>query len=356
MLGYPIAEARMNSLKKEYLGKLKFDTGQAATLRAIGEYKGRQELFNRQIPETLETLRTLAIIESTESSNRLEGVTAEPDRIRALVQRSATPIGRSEGEIAGYRDALALIHEASGAHAFDVNTVKLLHTMLYRYTSLRSGEWKSGDNVIIERTPDGKIKERFRPVNASETPEAMRLLVERYAEALRGGGDPMVIVPLAVFDFLCIHPFMDGNGRVARLLTVLLLYHAGYQVARYISLERIIEESRETYYEVLERSSQGWHEGKHDIMPWLTYIWGVLIRAYKEFEERVGTITTSWGSKSEQVGLAVKRQLKPFAISDIENECPGISREMIRHVLRQMRDKGEIRSTGIGRGAKWVRI
>ena len=165
----------------------------------------------------------------------------------------------------------------------------------------------------------------------------------------------MVVIPLAILDFLCVHPFRDGNGRAARLLTLLLLYHFEYRVGRYISLERIFEESKETYYETLERCSQGWHQGKHNAYPWMDYFWGVLLRAYREFEERVGNIRTGKGSKTEQIRNAVERRIGPFAISDIESDCPWISREMIRLVLRQLRDERAIVLQGKGRGAKWIR-
>ena len=216
--------------------------------------------------------------------------------------------------------------------------------------------WKEKENVIIDRYSDGTERIRFRPVSPENTPRAMDLMIERYNKAVLDRRDPLVVIPLVIFDFLCTHPFQDGNGRIARLLTLLLLYQAGYEVGRSISLERIFEETKESYYETLERSSQKWHEEEHDIMPWLTYFWGTLIRAYKEFEERVGTITTGRGSKTEQIKLAVERKVGPFSISDIENECPGISRDMIRHVLRTLRNDGIIRSTGIGRGAKWVKV
>jgi len=165
-----------------------------------------------------------------------------------------------------------------------------------------------------------------------------------------------IVAPLAILDFLCIHPFRDGNGRMARLLTLLLLYHFGYQVGRYISLERIIEESKETYYEALDRSSEGWHEDRHDPIPWLNYFWGTLIRAHGEFEDRVGTLLRGRGSKTELVREAVARRLGPFSISDIERDCPGVSRDMVRHVLRQMRDAGELEVQGHGRGARWVKL
>ena len=166
--------------------------------------------------------------------------------------------------------------------------------------------------------------------------------------------EPLLIIPAVILDFLCIHPFRDGNGRSARLITLLLLYHFDYQVGRYISLERIFEESKESYYETLEKSSFGWHQGKHDLMPWMTYFWGVMIRAYKEFEQRVGTIKIQ-GSKAQHVRETIENMLGPFAISDIEKSCPSISRETIRLILRQLRDEGSIVSTGKGRNAKWIR-
>lgn len=346
----------MNSLSRDYLEQLTFDSTHAATLRVIGEYKGKQELFNRQSPEALETLKSLAVIESTESSNRLEGIVADRERVQAIVKKSTRPIGRSEQEIAGYRDALNLIHESWKGLPFTINVIKQLHSVMYRYLPYEGGKWKEEENVIVERSYGGKTRVRFRPVSVENVPGAMELLIERYNDAVRDGKDALVIIPLVIFDFLCIHPFKDGNGRMARLLTLLLLYQSGYHVGKYISIERIYEENKESYYETLELSSQGWHEKKHDIMPWLSYFWGILIRAYKEFEERVGTITTGRGSKTEQIMLAVKRKIGPFAISDIEKECPGISRDMIRHIIHKMRDDGIIRSTGIGRNAKWVMV
>jgi Fic family protein len=346
----------MNSLGYEYLKKLKLGPDLVANLRVIGEYKGKQELYTNQSPETLKILRELAIIESTESSNRLEGIIADHKRIQAIVQKSTRPQNRSEQEIAGYRDALALIHDSWQALPFSIDAIKQLHGIIYKYLPDKGGIWKEKENLIIERYPDGAKRIRFQPVSVKDTPNAMDELVKRYEEAVLDNRDYLLIIPFSVFDFLCIHPFQDGNGRMARLLTLLLLYHAGYKVGKYISLERIFEETKESYYETLEASSQNWHNGKHDIFPWLTYFWGTLIRAYKEFEERVGVIKTGRGAKTEQIELVVKRKVGPFAISDIENECPGISRDMIRHVLRKMRDEGLIKSTGIGRGAKWIKI
>ena len=347
----------MRSLNINYLKILNFSAEQASVLKKIGEYRGKQELFNRQTPEILESLQQVAIIESSESSNRLEGVTAPHDRIEALVLKSTTPKNRSEQEIAGYRDALGLIHESAQYMDFTVNIILQCHSVVCRYMPDEGGRWKMVNNEIVERNPDGSIKKiRFRPVSAVQTPQAMDTLAKSYNEAInQHRKEPLVVIPLTILDFLCIHPFTDGNGRVARLLTLLLLYHFDYQVGRYISLERIIEESKDTYYETLEHSSKGWHQGKHDTFPWMNYFWGVLLRAYREFEERVGKIRTGKGSKTEQIRMAINRKIGPFAISDIESDCPGISRDMIRVVLRQLRDEKAIILRGKGRGAKWIR-
>ncbi len=270
-----------HSLDPIYLRKLSFSAEDASTLQRIGECKGRQALFVQQTPEVLESLRQVAIVESSESSNRLEGITAPRERVEALVLKTSMPATRSEQEIAGYRDALALIHESAEHMAFTVNVILQIHSIIYRYLPNDGGRWKMADNEIVERNPDGTLhRVRFRTVPAVATPGAMDLLVDRYRLAVDGERlDPLVTVPLAVFDLLCIHPFTDGNGRTARLLILLLLYHAGYDVGRYISLERIFEESHETYYETLETSSQKWHEGQHDVRPWRRYCWGVMLRA-----------------------------------------------------------------------------
>jgi Fic family protein len=345
------------SLSPSYLNAISFDGDQASTLRQLGEYRGRQDLFRKQAPEVLASLRQLAVIESTESSNRLEGVTAPRERVEALVLRPTVPANRSEQEIAGYRDALNLIHEASAEMVFSVNVILQLHSILYRFQPGGGGRWKPTQNDIVERNPDGSIRRvRFTPVAPVATGQAMDDLVGGYAQALAEQQEPLVVIPLAILDFLCVHPFADGNGRTARLLSLLLLYHFDFEVGRYISLERVIEESKETYYEALEASSSGWHQGRHTPHPWLRYFWGILLAAYKDFERRVGAIRDAPGAKTALVEEAVRRRWRPFAISDIEAECPGVSRDMIRHVLRAMRERGEIRITGRGRAAKWARV
>lgn len=346
----------MHSLTPDYLASLRYDGLQLATLRALGEYRGKQQLFVSQSPEVLSDLKQLAVIESTESSNRLEGVVVSPARLKSLIIKNAEPKSRSEQEVAGYRDALALIHEAADDMPFSAGVIQQLHSILYRYMPQDGGAWKATNNDIIERHPDGSSRIRFQPVAAHLTPMAMADMVQRYRAALdQHLADPLVLVPLSILDFLCIHPFPDGNGRVARLLTLLLLYQFDYDVGRFISLERIFEDSKESYYETLEASSQGWHEDKHDVRPWLDYFWGALLRAYKEFEERVGTIDNRHGSKSDRVRAEVFKRTLPFSISEIEEACPGISRDTVRMVLRALKAEGVIEPTGKGRSAKWRR-
>ncbi len=346
----------MHSFAPSFLDRLSFSTDEVAALTALGEARGRQELFIHQQPERLESLRQAAIIESAESSNRIEGITAPRARIEALILKPSAPRDRSEQEIAGYRDALSLIHDSHAHMPFSVNVLLQLHGMLYRYHHAQGGRFKMSDNQIVERRPDGTTRVRFQPTTALETPQAMASLSERYRSAVEPPAlQPLVAVPLAILDLLCIHPFSDGNGRVARLATLLLLYQQGYAVGRYISLERIFEESKESYYETLEASSQGWHEGEHDPHPWLAYFWGALQRATSEFEERVGVLSGGRGSKSELVRDTILRRFGPFAISEIERDCPAVSRELIRLVLRQMRDEGVLELRGRGRGAKWIR-
>lgn len=347
----------MSSLTLSYLGNLNFTAEQVSTLRLLGEYRGKQALFFKQSPETLKSLRLVAKIESSESSNRLEGIELPHKKIAELVLKEAAPKNRSEQEIAGYRDALNLIHESAEHMHFSSNIILQLHGILCRYMPNPGSRWKATDNEIIEKHLDGSYRIRFIPTKAHLVPDAIDELTRNYSLSLTEyKQDALVLIPLTILDFLCIHPFSDGNGRLSRLLTLMLLYQSDYQVGHYISLERIFEESKESYYETLELCSQHWHEGKHDSRPWLNYFWGVLLRAYREFEERVGIITTSKGSKTELIRSAINRRVIPFSIVDIESDCLGISRDMIRRVLRQMRDEGIITVSSGGRGAMWKRI
>ena len=349
----------MLPLNPKFIDSLNFTSTHLADLRKLGEYRGKQDLFSKKSKEVLAILKQHAVIESVESSNRLEQITAPYQRIKGLVNNSTAPKNRSEQEIAGYRDALNLIHESYEHMELSVNVIKQLHTMIHRHLPEDGGKFKLADNKIVERDSSGNvIRERFVPVSAVQTPAVMNNLCQNYIDFLNNSNtDPLILFPLLTLDFLCIHPFKDGNGRISRLLTLLVLNRHGYEVGKYISLERIFEESKKSYYSTLHKSSQGWHESKHDPFPWMEYFWGVVIRAYKEFEEKVVLIKETVGgkgSKAELIKLSIRNKIGPFSISDIEKDCPGISRDMIRHVLRQLRDEGKIHVLGIGRGAKWI--
>ena len=347
----------MNSLTEKYINSLNFSPAHLSVMKKIGEHRGKQELFFRQTPEALDSLQHIAIIESSESSNRLEGITAPHKRVEGIVKKELKPETRSEQEIAGYRDALALIHSSGEDMKFSVGNILKLHKIIYNYMPETGGKIKQADNEIIELNTDGSFKRvRFKPVSAKKTAGALSALEKNYINlAYVKEIEALIIIPLAVLDFLCIHPFRDGNGRVARLLTLMLLYHFDYQVGRYISLERLFEESKQSYYETLETSSKNWHKGKHDSFPWLNYFWGVMLKAYGELEDKVSNIRKGKGSKTDQIIAAVNRKIKPFAISEIEAECPLISHDMIRIVLRKLRNEGKIKTVGKGRGAKWLK-
>jgi Fic family protein len=328
------------------------------SIRQLGEYKGKQDLFREQSPQLLESLRQAAVIQSTESSNRIEGVVAPNKVIRDLVRGRAQPKNRSEQEIAGYRDVLTTIHASSEHIPFTTGVVQQLHRDLYKFTPTQGGEWKQADNTITEKLPNGVERVRFQPTPAFRTPEAMKELHERFNERWEEQQvDRIILIPTYVLDFLCIHPFHDGNGRMARLLALLLLYKAGYEVGRYISLEQVIEETKEGYYDTLFRSSQGWHEAHHDLRPFWDYFIGVvLLRAYRLFEERVGAVSGARGAKREIVIDAVEHLPVQFRYGDLERACPGVSRPTIARVLRELREGGRITLIKGGRDALWEKV
>lgn len=348
----------MHSLLRSFTGSLSFSSEHLTTIKKLGEFKGKQELYSMQIPEVLERLRENAIIESVTASNRIEGITAPETRIKAIVRKPEKGHNHNEQALAGYRDALNLIHTSHQGMVFGCNIILQLHSMIYRYLPEDGGHWKYADNVIEERNPDGTlIRVRFKPVSHLETPAAMKALEEGYREQTeRYRTEPLILIPLAILDFLCIHPFKDGNGRIARLLSLLLLYKTGFEVGRYISLERIIDDSLKSYYDALEGSSTIWHANAHDPFPWISYFWGVLIRAYKELDERVGTAQSSKGSKTARVTETIMSFPGEFSISDLEKTCPTVSRDMIRVVLRQLKEENIISVQRRGRASKWTVI
>lgn len=340
-------------------GQLEKTNVPMSTVRSIGllgEFKGKQQLFEKQSPQVLSALREIARVQSIESSNRIEGVTAASGRVAELAAEKTTPRDRSEQEIAGYRDVLSTVH--ANALGMDVSTglILQLHRDLYQFSPNPGGAWKSTANDIVDVLGDGTHRLRFSPVAPHLVDSAMSDLLTGYHSAVSGGqADSLIAVPAFVLDFLCIHPFSDGNGRMSRILNLMLLYQAGYDVGRYISLEKVIEDSKETYYEALEASSDGWHEGQHDLVPWLQYSHGVLIAAYLEFEQRVGQMGTGRGAKRKMVIDCIRHLPMTFRYADVERACPGVSRPTIVRVLGELRDKGEIRCTKGGRDATWER-
>jgi len=347
----------MNSFDDRFDQRFPLTHGLVKTVRLLGEYRGKAELYRQQMPQALDTLKQAAIIQSTESSNRIEGITAPTRRIREIVEEKTAPRDRSEQEIAGYRDVLNTIHGNHAAIRLSPGVVKQLHRDLFKYASGRGGQWKAAANAITEKRADGTERVRFMPVEPHLVDGAMDSLHERFARMWREDEvDRLLLIPAYVLDFLCIHPFTDGNGRMARLLTLFLLYQAGYDVGRFISLEKIVESSKESYYDTLRQCSQGWHDGGHPLGPWTEYLLGTLVAAYREFENRVGLLTTGRGAKSEMVLEAIGRFHGDFSVGELQEQCPNIKIDLIRHILKQQRGLGKIECLGRGPSARWRRI
>jgi len=344
----------MKSLDRGFLEQQAIPIEMGGMIQILGEFKGRQDLFRHQTPQVLESLRQAAIIESTESSNRIEGVIVAPERFKELMLHPMNPRDRSEAEVLGYRSVLSQIHTTPQKFEISEETILSFHREIYAQTDVPAGLWKRRDNTIEERLPDGRWVSRFIPVAAGETPFYMKELCVRFNRLWdERKVSPLLLIPAFILDFLCIHPFADGNGRVSRLLTVLLLHQCQFEVGRYISLERIIEQSKETYYEALQMSSTGWHQGQHRLKPWWEYFLGTLIKAYREFEERVGSITKARGAKTGLIEQAIERLPSTFSISELEQVCLSVSRDMIRVVLNRLRDDGRLFCKGTGRKALW---
>ncbi len=324
-------------------------------LADLGEARGKQDLFTKQSPQRLKVLRENAVIESAVSSNRIEGVTVDRARIRAVILGRAGLRDREEEEVRGYRDALKLIHEHGTRLPVSEATILDLHR-LCRGDIWDAGKYKEKNGDIIERYANGRERVRFKTVTAKKTPSSTKELVELWQKCLEEKWlHPLIAMAAFNLDFLCIHPFRDGNGRVSRLLLLLQCYHLGYEVGRYISLERLIEENKDRYYETLELSSEGWHEGRHDPWPYVNYVLYILKVAYREFEQRVGEMKSPRGAKSEIIITAIRKFSGPFHISDVQRECPGVSLDLIRRVLKDLRSSGKVECLGRGRHARWQR-
>ena len=343
----------MLTLNAARLALMRIPVSAGWLLGACMEARGKQDLWVRQKPEALKVLREQAIIQSAESSNRIEGVTVAEERLRPLLIGKARPRDRSEEELAGYRRALDWIFSRKRPVSANARVILHLHGLAQGGSAGDAGEWKKKDNEIIEILPNGERKIQFRPTSARKTPAMVDKLCVNYEEVCDRPDIPQLLaVATFVFDFLCIHPFRDGNGRVARLLTTLLLTEHGFQVGRYISLERIVEESKEDYYRTLAACSKGWHKGTNEILPWWNYFLGVLHRAYREFEHKVENARAR-PAKSDLVRRAALAQVGTFTLAELAAQVPAASRQLIKKVLREMKDAGKVRLVGKGRGARW---
>ena len=323
---------------------------------SIHEHKGKQELFLEANIDELKTLLEVALIQSTGASNRIEGIFTSDKRLEELVSQKAEPRNRSEQEIAGYRDVLNTIHESHDHIPPKSAIILQLHRDLYKFESYNiGGKYKTADNVIEEEDSQGIKKIRFKPVPAWETPEAMEELCRAFEEAMATGEiDPLLLIPMFILDFLCIHPFNDGNGRMSRLLTLLLLYRSGYIVGKYISIERMIENSKELYYECLRESSENWYENKNDYILFVKYMLGVIVGAYREFSSRIKSLITQNISKPERIEEIIKNTPGTITKKEIAEKCPDISVVTIQRTLAELLTAEKILKIGGGRYTKYT--
>ena len=322
----------------------------------IHEYKGRQELYLKQKPAVLDKLVEIAKIRSTEASNEIEGIVTTDSRLRDLYQDKTIPRNRDEEEILGYRDVLNTIHGSFEFIPIQSTYILQLHRDLYQYSAKSfGGRYKATQNIITKTGSDGRQSVIFTPLDSYETPIAIDNICESYNQTLEDDViDPLVLIPIFILDFLCVHPFNDGNGRMSRLLTALLLYREGYVVGKYISIESKIEKTKESYYEVLEQSNHKWHEEENNPFPFIKYILGIILSAYRDFEERVDLMDDKLPSK-ELVIQAINQNLGKFTKSEIMDLVPSISRASIENALKQLVEDNEIERHGKGRATFYTR-
>lgn len=321
----------------------------------IHEYKGEQTLFIEAKADTLSQLVEIAKIQSTESSNKIEGIYTSDERLKKIVQDKTRPKTRNEKEIAGYRDVLATIHENHDYIPLKTSIILQLHRDLCKFSGNTGGVFKSVDNIIEEEDQEGNRQVRFQPVPAWETPQDIEAICDAFDEICKEEQyDSLLVIPMFILDFLCIHPFGDGNGRMSRLLTLLLLYRSGYIVGKYVSIEKMIEESKESYYEALAQSSEKWHEGTNDYLPFVRYMLGVIIAAYRDFSSRVQVLATSGLSKPERIREILRSHLGKVTKAELMKKCPDISQITIQRTLNELVTKGELLKIGGGRYTAYV--
>ncbi|WP_031492685.1 Fic family protein [Succinivibrio dextrinosolvens] len=335
----------------------KWDSELLSLVAAIYKEAGKQELYLKQHPNELDKLVEIAKIQSTESSNAIEGIITTSTRIRQLVQEKTTPRNRDEQEIAGYRDVLGIIHESFDAIPITQNYILQLHKIMYSHmNNPLAGRTKNVQNYISASYPDGHSEILFTPLAPYETPEALDKLCSEYNRVIGNFElEPLIAIPVFVHDFLCIHPFNDGNGRMSRLLTTLLLYRCGFYVGKYISLEAKIAKNKDLYYESLAASQHGWHEGTDDPVPFIKYLLGTILSAYKDFEDRYSLVEIK-RSALDMVRLASMNKIGRFSKQDIRELCPSLSISSVEGALRKLVDSGELNREGLGKNTCYYRI
>lgn len=336
---------------------MKWDSEVLGLIAAIYKEAGKQELYLKQKPEELDMLVEIARIQSTEASNAIEGIVTTSTRIRQLVEDKTTPRNRDEQEIAGYRDVLNVIHESYDAIPITKNYILQLHKLLYSHMNNPiAGHTKSVQNYISATYPDGHVEVLFTPLDPVETPDAIESICNEYNRVIGNMElEPLIAIPVFIHDFLCIHPFNDGNGRMSRLLTTLLLYRSGFNVGRFISLEAKIAQNKDLYYEALAASQYGWHEGTEDVVPFIKYLLGTILAAYKDFDDRMSLIETKLPA-IEMVRRASMNKIGRFNKQDIRELCPTLSDSSIEGGLRKLVASGELMKEGKGKNTCYFRI
>lgn len=335
----------------------KWDSEILGLIAAIYKEAGKQEMYLKQRPEELEKLVEIAKIQSTEASNAIEGIVTTNTRIKQLVAEKTTPRNRNEQEIAGYRDVLAIIHESFDAIMISQNYILQLHKILYSYmNNPLAGRTKNVQNYISATYPDGNTKILFTPLAPYETPKALDAICDEYNRVIGNMElEPLIAIPVFIHDFLCIHPFNDGNGRMSRLLTTLLLYRSGFYVGKYISLEAKIAKNKDLYYEALQASQDGWLEGAEDPVPFIKFLLGTILAAYKDFGDRFSLVEEKKPAL-EIVRMATVNKIGRFTKQDIRELCPSLSISSIEGSLRTLVDNGELIREGSGKNTCYYRI
>lgn len=347
----------MRTFNYSAIKEQKWDSEILSLIAAIYKEAGKQEQYLKQRPQELEKLVEIAKIQSTEASNAIEGIVTTSTRIKQLVEEKTAPKNRDEQEIAGYRDVLNIIHESFDAIPITQNYILQLHKILYSHMkNPLAGKTKNVQNYISATYPDGSVKTLFTPLAPFETPEALDRICEEYNRVIGNMElEPLIAIPVFIHDFLCIHPFNDGNGRMSRLLTTLILYRNGFYVGKYISLEAKIAKNKDLYYDALAKSQTGWHEGTEDVVPFIKYILGTILAAYKDFEERFALVETKL-SALETVRLASQNKIGRFTKQDIRELCPSLSISSIEGALRKMVASGELKREGNGKNTCYFRL